>query len=116
MLTDSTKPNWRARIIASLAMVLPVVGGLWFFKAANGATKPPIVIDRFYPSSKMHNGCGGYNDDLQLADRVWVCPVCGAQVDRDLNAARNLKSLARASGEVTPVQTPSGVVEAGTTR
>src|SRR5205085_4461018 len=26
------------------AMVLPLAGGLWFFKTANGATKPPIVI------------------------------------------------------------------------
>jgi putative transposase len=52
------------------------------------------AIGRFYPSSKLHNGCGGYKEDLDLADRVWVCPVCGQQVDRDLNAARNIRDEA----------------------
>ncbi len=52
------------------------------------------AIGRFYPSSKLHNGCGGYKDDLDLADRVWVCPACHTQVDRDLNAARNIRDEA----------------------
>jgi putative transposase len=46
------------------------------------------------PSSKLHNGCGGYKDDLTLADRVWTCPACGQQMDRDLNAARNIRDEA----------------------
>jgi putative transposase len=53
-----------------------------------------VTIGRFFPSSKLHNGCGGYKDDLDLADRVWVCPVCKEQVDRDLNAARNIRDEA----------------------
>jgi putative transposase len=50
-----------------------------------------VVADRFYPSSKTHNGCGGYLADLKLGDRTWVCPRCGQRVDRNANAARNLR-------------------------
>jgi putative transposase len=53
-----------------------------------------VRIGRFFPSSKRHHGCSGYNADLTLADRVWVCPTCGAPVDRDLNAARNIRDEA----------------------
>jgi putative transposase len=53
-----------------------------------------VVVDRFFPSSKIHNACGGYKVDLSLADRVWTCPACGEQVDRDLNAARNIRDEA----------------------
>ncbi|ADI13685.1 RNA-guided endonuclease TnpB family protein [Truepera radiovictrix] len=48
------------------------------------------VIDRFFPSSKLHMECGAINDALTLADRVWTC-ACGAVIDRDLNAAHNIK-------------------------
>ncbi len=53
-----------------------------------------ISIGRFFPSSRIHHGCGGYKDDLDLADRVWTCPACGERVDRDLNAARNIRDEA----------------------
>jgi putative transposase len=49
------------------------------------------VADRWFASSKTHHGCGGYLADLKLGDRVWVCPRCGKQVDRNANAARNLR-------------------------
>jgi putative transposase len=52
------------------------------------------AIGRFYPSSKLHNSCGAYKGDLDLADRVWVCPACHKVVDRDLNAARNIRDEA----------------------
>jgi putative transposase len=50
-----------------------------------------VVADRWLASSKIHHGCGGYHADLRLADRVWVCPACGQLVDRNANAARNLR-------------------------
>ena len=52
-----------------------------------------IEIDRFFPSSKLCRFCGCINDDLTLADRVWTC-VCGAVLDRDLNAAINIEMAA----------------------
>jgi putative transposase len=50
-----------------------------------------IVVNRFYPSSKMCHCCGHYNQALTLADRIWTC-ICGVTHDRDLNAAINLKN------------------------
>ncbi len=48
-------------------------------------------IDRFYPSSKMCHHCGYVNDDLQLKDDHWACPCCGAKLDRNHNAAINIR-------------------------
>jgi putative transposase len=50
-----------------------------------------VEVDQFYPSSKLCNVCGYKNDDLTLKDRKWVCPVCGTNHNRDLNAAINIK-------------------------
>jgi len=50
--------------------------------------------DRFYPSSKMCSCCGTIKHDLKLSDRVYKCSSCGLELDRDLNAAINLKQLA----------------------
>ena len=52
--------------------------------------KQVVFIDRFYPSSRLCSDCGYKKDDLQLSDREWVCPVCGAVHDRDINAAKNI--------------------------
>ena len=49
-----------------------------------------IKVDRFYPSSKTCSHCGSINDALTLSDRTYQCRVCGAVIDRDLNAALNL--------------------------
>ncbi|MDN5338574.1 MAG: putative transposase [Thermotogaceae bacterium] len=49
-----------------------------------------IFADRFYPSSKTCHICGYKKEDLKLSDREWICPVCGAKHDRDINAAKNL--------------------------
>ena len=56
-----------------------------------------IVADRWYPSSKTCSGCGWVKAKLTLADRVYRCDACGLVIGRDVNAARNLLSLA-ASG------------------
>lgn len=50
-----------------------------------------IIADRFYPSSKQCSCCGHIKPDLKLSDRVYVCNSCGLRLDRDLNAAINLK-------------------------
>jgi len=52
-----------------------------------------LTADRFFPSSKLCRHCGCINDSLTLSDRTWTCD-CGAVLDRDLNAAINLKNLA----------------------
>lgn len=47
-------------------------------------------VDRFYPSSKICSDCGKIKRDLKLSDRIYICE-CGNIIDRDLNAAINLK-------------------------
>ena len=49
-----------------------------------------IVADRWYASSKTCSGCGAVKAKLALSERTYVCTMCGAVADRDLNAARNL--------------------------
>ena len=53
-----------------------------------------IKSDRFYPSSKTCNHCGYVKKDLKLLDRTWICPQCGEEIQRDQNAAQNLRDNA----------------------
>jgi len=66
-----------------------------------------VVADRWFPSSRLCRHCGCINSELRLSDREWTCD-CGAVLDRDLNAAINLKNLALklplVRREVTPVE------------
>ena len=50
------------------------------------------IVDRFYPSSKKCSQCGRIKLDLKLRDRIYRCE-CGLELDRDLNAAINLKNV-----------------------
>jgi len=50
-----------------------------------------VRVAPFYPSSKTCNECGYINRDLTLAQRSWTCPACGTILDRDINAARNIR-------------------------
>jgi len=50
-----------------------------------------IDIDRFEPSSKTCNICEYYKKDLELKDREWICPQCGTNHDRDINASINIR-------------------------
>jgi len=52
-----------------------------------------IQIGRFEPSSRLCSLCGAKNQTLTLKDREWVCGACGALHDRDLNAAKNIKTM-----------------------
>lgn len=52
-----------------------------------------VEIGRFAPSSKLHEKCGYINKDLTLSQRVWECPNCKGIVDRDQNAANNIKNF-----------------------
>lgn len=49
------------------------------------------VIDRWYPSSKTCSACGAVKAKLSLSERVYRCDACGLSMDRDLNAAINIK-------------------------
>ncbi|OEV04568.1 RNA-guided endonuclease InsQ/TnpB family protein [Streptomyces oceani] len=50
-----------------------------------------VVLDRWFPSSKLCSTCGTLADKLPLNVRTWTCD-CGTIHDRDVNAAINLKA------------------------
>ena len=51
-----------------------------------------VLVDRFYPSSKTCSSCGSIKETLSLSDRTYVCESCNLVIDRDLNAAINLRN------------------------
>ena len=69
------------------------------YKAANEVRYVP----RFFPSSKRCSKCG-YEHDMPLNQRRFICPQCGLDIDRDLNAAINIRTFAVSStGSKKPV-------------
>ena len=49
-----------------------------------------IIADRFFPSSRLCSCCNKIKKDLNLSDRIYRCE-CGNVIDRDYQAALNLK-------------------------
>lgn len=58
------------------------------------AGKNVIKIGVFDPSTKTCSFCGSINNNLSLKDRSWTCCNCGSLLDRDVNAAINIKNFA----------------------
>ena len=52
-----------------------------------------LIIGRFEPSSKTCNNCGYIYKELTLSERSWKCPFCGEVLDRDVNAAKNIRDM-----------------------
>ncbi|MEU6722525.1 RNA-guided endonuclease TnpB family protein [Nonomuraea wenchangensis] len=48
-----------------------------------------VIVDRWFPSSKLCSECGASQEKLPLNVRKWEC-ACGAVHDRDVNAAKNV--------------------------
>ena len=55
---------------------------------------PVTEASQFFASSKTCSSCGYKKEDLTLKDRTYHCSQCGVSIDRDINAAINLKQLA----------------------
>lgn len=78
--------------------------------------KKLIKIDRWFPSSKTCNCCGYINNHLTLNDRVWECPQCASKIDRDINAAKNIRDEGlRQENRVATTQINDDGVEGKTT-
>ena len=50
--------------------------------------------DTFFASSKTCSQCQEKRNNLTLSDRTFKCPSCDVSIDRDINAAINLRNLA----------------------
>jgi putative transposase len=59
---------------------------------ANWAGRLLVKIDQFFPSSKRCSCCGYILSRLDLSVREWTCPECKATLDRDTNAAKNIRT------------------------
>jgi putative transposase len=64
---------------------------LTYKTAWNGGTL--VVAGRWYPSSKTCSDCTTVKPKLSLSERMFHCEACGLVIDRDLNAALNLRDL-----------------------
>lgn len=53
--------------------------------------KQLVKIDKWFPSSKTCSNCGAIKKELSLSERVYRCE-CGFVLDRDLNAAINIRN------------------------
>ena len=53
-----------------------------------------ILANKWFPSSKRCSKCGNIKSELKLSDRIYRCNECGNIIDRDINAAINLKQYA----------------------
>ena len=53
---------------------------------------PLIKASMWYPSSKLCSNCGNKYEVGRA--NTYKCPICGLSINRDLNAALNLKKLA----------------------
>jgi putative transposase len=51
-----------------------------------------IVAPRSFPSTRLCSSCGHLHGKMPLSQRVFRCEACGLEMDRDLNAALNLKA------------------------
>nr|CAI9751410.1 transposase [uncultured phage]CAI9752296.1 transposase [uncultured phage] len=60
------------------------------YKSQNNGIKF-IKADKYYPSTQLCSCCGN-RKKLNLNERIYRCDICGLEIDRDINAARNLEN------------------------
>jgi putative transposase len=80
-------------------------------------------VGRWEPTSQTCSACGVKDGAKPLSVRRWTCAVCGAEHDRDVNAARNILVAAglaetqnACGADVRPPLGAAVGVEAGTHR
>jgi putative transposase len=59
---------------------------------AEEAGRTVVKIDRWFPSTKRCSECGYVTESKPLSVREWTCPRCNRHHDRDINAAKNIRT------------------------
>ena len=77
------------------------------YKAESAGTTVMLIDPR--NTSRKCSACGNIKEDLRLSDRIYHCDACGLTIDRDLNAAINIRNIGlikvgRGTPEFTPVE------------
>ena len=67
-----------------------------------------VEADRWEPTTKRCSACGHVKDEMALGEREYRCASCGLVMDRDLNAAMNLKRVGTTAPPGGPGKTRSG--------
>ena len=62
------------------------------------------IISRWEPTSQTCSSCGKRGGKKDLSVRQWTCLWCGAEHDRDVNAAKNIKRVAGGQCETENAQ------------
>ena len=60
---------------------------------AEWAGRTVVKIDRWFPSRKRRSECGHVGETKPLSVRRWQCKECGEHHDRDVNAAKNIRTV-----------------------
>ncbi|MYI71867.1 MAG: IS200/IS605 family element transposase accessory protein TnpB [Synechococcus sp. SB0673_bin_10] len=77
------------------------------------------IISRWEPTSQTCSACGHRDGKKSLSVRAWRCSACGAEHDRDVNAAKNilaarLAERQNACGAESKTDLSASGIEAGT--
>ena len=54
-----------------------------------------LKIDKWFPSSKTCSKCGNIKEELKLSERSYKCECCRIEIDRDYNAALNIRDVGK---------------------
>ena len=60
---------------------------------AECAGRRVVLVNPAYTSQECSNPKCGHIQSIPLSNRVFACSCCGLEIDRDLNAARNILRL-----------------------
>ena len=90
--TLDVKSMYKVHSIAKHLNKVPIGDFLSVLKyKADWLGKKVISINKYYPSSQVCNKCEYKNEEVKdLSVRKWICPRCGFEHDRDINASVNI--------------------------
>ena len=90
--TLDVKSMYQVHSIAKYLNKVPIGDFLSVLKyKADWLGKKVIDINKYYPSSQVCNRCEYKNGEVKdLSVRKWICPRCGFEHDRDINASVNV--------------------------
>ena len=54
-----------------------------------------LKIDRWFPSSETCSKCGNIKEELKLSEKSYKCECCRIEIDRDYNAALNIRDVGK---------------------